>query len=401
MPILKPRSRPLRKRVPIPVLRLARDVVELVLRDDMTAHELIRLVEVFGYEQLGEGLDLTPTLRSTMSAGSEAKVLNLTATCAEGSFGWRIFKDVAGSVPTARVITLPLNSASRLRLVRMQPALIMEDAFWPAEDAEREEMVRAAAALQVPLAEVLRIVERSPSKRALDALIALWPDEAPAMLIKQFAASPDDQRRRTLADMLSRRFDVLETAAHQGVRLLDRAMDELATAALAGGCVPRPAQDFWFSLRQEAGFQAVPMNLSVILIGSDLLKDGADARRRLSAGFFELDSFLATARLPGPASQYLAETFKALGIYGWSPRSSLAEAYWLAFKDRRGFDPSALQAAQRGWQMDHLLDALRVRWGKSAIAELRRRMEDGGNADWRLGHVIDFLHQHTQRNWWF
>lgn len=380
--------------------RLARDVIDLMLRDNLAADDLIRLVEVFGAEQIGDGLDLAPSLRVMMSAGLEASIFNLTSACVEGTFGWKVFEDIAANVPIERLVALPLDIASRLRLIAIRPALILHDGFWPAADAEREKMVRAAAALQVPLPQVVSIVERSPGSRALEALFSLWPEEAPVMLVERLAAMPD-HRRRELANALGRRSDVLERSVTRGVRLPDEAVDDLVAAALAVGQVARPAQGFWSSLRQETATRGIPINLRVILFGSDLLDGGAEARGRLAAGFFDLYHSLERGRLRDGASRYLLEVFKSLGIHGWSTKISLTEAYWYAFRDGRGFDPAALGAASDVPQLDHLLEALRVRWGKSAVADLRFRMERRGDVDWRLGRTADFLDRHTSRSWWF
>lgn len=185
------------------------------------------------------------------------------------------------------------------------------------------------------------------------------------------------------------------------MRLPDEAVDDLVAAALAVGQVARPAQGFWFSLRKETATRGIPINLRVILFGSDWLDGGAEARGRLAAGLFDLYHSLERGRLQDGASRYLLEVFKSLGILGWSTKISLTEAYWYAFRDGRGFDPAALDAARDAPQLDHLLEALRVRWGKSAVADLRFRMERRGDADWRLGRTADFLDRHTSRSWWF
>lgn len=378
------------------VARLARSVLGQLIEDASGRAPLLEIVERFGdlKVEMRDGWLMPPT--SWAAPDNLGKLLNRSASYAQGTLAFAIFDTLASTTPIEDLARGDYSDTTAARLLEVRPELLDQRYFWEKRKTTRAALIRKAAAFGRPLQTIVELARNSLTSESVAALLDGWPDQL-GDLIDDLAKTPGGSRLTGAA--LGRRVDLLQLALGNGVRFPPDLADEAIAQGFKDYSFAYPPTETWCRLASTDGNVLLP-NLMVLSF-ADALGRGGGGRKEVVRLFAPLKRIAVSNALSPDARRYLEKALRTHRIYGWSISDALQEALIATFHEGRSVSVDILDAVGRG-EINGLVEALYFKLGLDAVRDLKWRAQHAGERfdGWKIRCLEDLIRRKEKKWLW-
>ena len=384
-----------------PLTRLSRDIFLEELKNSENPQDIVSLIVAFSHEQINIDLGFTISRTKMLSNDELGDLLKATLSSKKGTFGDHLFKEIVQRT-ALDILCLIASDRTRLKMMQQRPLLAEITEFWPRDDQQRADLIRAAAKRKIVLGldNGLTVFGLSLGSLTLCALLETTTDvvlkNAVPLLVRE-----DKAVREVFGEWLTKEpyrlahcVDLLDT--------LDiEILNALASVQVGSGLPITNPLSWSRIILQMKSFANVSLEIPSLELGfvAALMLEAKDSIALATAVYDELQRAVRNMRLNVTQERYLLAALPRAN-YGVSLSSLLtrnAISKWSS--GHRNLDALAI-SRNREHLMD-LIGEIAARYGRHQLNDLISNSDLSGEARDCIREFVSKAKKKTLLNWWW